>query len=78
MIIIMLMIINLIYIAQFDTNSILTALYIVMKYKQMHYMHLLINMNKHSYTDTGILIYTYLRTYTHIDMLSSILKLRFS
>ena len=31
------MIINLIYIAQFDTNGILTALYIVKAYIQMQY-----------------------------------------
>ena len=33
------MIINLIYIAQFDTNGILTALYIVITYMQMQYVH---------------------------------------
>ena len=32
-------IINLIYIAQFDTNGILTALYIVITYIQMQYVH---------------------------------------
>ena len=32
-------IINLIYIAQFDTNGILTALYIVIAYIQMQYVH---------------------------------------
>ena len=31
--------INLIYIAQFDTNGILTALYIVITYIQMQYVH---------------------------------------
>ena len=30
---------NLIYIAQFDTNGILTALYIVITYIQMQYVH---------------------------------------
>ena len=32
-------IINLIYIARFDTNAILTALYIVIAYIQMQYVH---------------------------------------
>ena len=32
-------IINLVYIAQFDTNSILTALFIVTKYIQTQYVH---------------------------------------
>ena len=32
-------IINLIYVAQFDTNGILTALYIVITYIQMQYVH---------------------------------------
>ena len=31
--------INLIYIAQFDTNGILTALHIVIMYIQMQYVH---------------------------------------
>ena len=38
-IIIIIKIINLIYIAQFDTNGILTALYIVITYIQMQYVH---------------------------------------
>ena len=38
-IIIIIMINNLIYIAQFDTNGILTALYIVITYIQMQYVH---------------------------------------
>ena len=38
-IIIIIIIINLIYIAQFDTNGILTALYIVITYIQMQYVH---------------------------------------
>ena len=37
--IIIIIIINLIYIAQFDTNGILTALYIVITYIQMQYVH---------------------------------------
>ena len=39
LIIIIIIIINLIYIAQFDTNGILTALYIVITYIQMQYVH---------------------------------------
>ena len=37
--IIIIIIINLIYIAQFDNNGILTALYIVITYIQMQYVH---------------------------------------
>ena len=36
---IIIIIINVIYIAQFDTNGILTALYIVITYIQMQYVH---------------------------------------
>ena len=36
---IIIIIINLIYIAQFDANGILTALYIVITYIQMQYVH---------------------------------------
>ena len=39
-IILVMVIINLIYIVQFDTNDILTALYIVIKYIQMQYAHI--------------------------------------
>ena len=39
-IIIIMIIINLIYIVQFDSNGILTALYIDIQYIQMQYMHL--------------------------------------
>ena len=38
--IIIMIIINLIYIAQFDTNGILTALYIVITYIQIQYVHI--------------------------------------
>ena len=38
-IIIITIIINLIHIAQFDTNGILTALYIVIMYIQIQYVH---------------------------------------
>ena len=37
--VIIIIIINLIYIVQFDTNGILTALYIVITYIQMQYVH---------------------------------------
>ena len=37
--IIIIIIINLIYVAQFDANGILTALYIVITYIQMQYVH---------------------------------------
>ena len=37
--VIIIIIINLIYIAQFDTNGILIALYIVITYIQMQYVH---------------------------------------
>ena len=39
---------NLIYIAQFDTNGILTALYIVIKYIQMQYVHIINMNNRHN------------------------------
>ena len=39
MMIIIMIIMNLIYIAQFDTNGILTVLYIVITYIQMQYVH---------------------------------------
>ena len=52
------MIINLIYIEQFDTDGILTALYIVIKYIRTQYMHIWTYMKQsYSYTYT----YTYLR-----------------
>ena len=38
--IIVIIIINLIYIAQFDTNGIFTALYMVITYIQMQYVHI--------------------------------------
>ena len=49
-----------IYIAQFNTNSILTALYIVIKYIQMHHMPLCVDIYEHSYsyTYTGLYIYS--------------------
>ena len=51
--ILILIIINLIYIAQFNTKGILTALYIVIKYMQMQYMHIWTYMKQScSYTYT--------------------------
>ena len=57
----MMIIINLIYIAQLDTNGILTSLYIVITYTQPHYMHLCMAMHEHSYsyTYTDLNIYAY-------------------
>ena len=40
MMIIIIIIINLIYIAQFDTSNILTVLYIAIQYIQMQYVHI--------------------------------------
>ena len=42
----------LIYAAQFDTNGILTALHIVLKYTQTHYMHLCMDIHEHSFSYT--------------------------
>ena len=56
--IIQMIIINLIYIAQFHTNGILTALYIVIKYIQTQCMHIWTYIKImfihiiHVYTDT--------------------------
>ena len=36
----LIIIINLIYITQFDTNCILTVLYVVIKYLQTNHMHI--------------------------------------
>ena len=58
-IIIIMTITNLIYIAQFDTKSILTALYIVIKDIQTQYMHIWTYI-KQSYSYT----YAFLHTYT--------------
>ena len=65
--IIIIMIINLIYIAQFDTNGILTALYIVIQDIQMQYVHIWTNMKQsYSYTYTCLHINTYSVTCTNI------------
>ena len=50
-IMIIIVIINLIYIAQFHINCILTAMYIVIKYIQMQYVHICTYM-KQSYSYT--------------------------
>ena len=57
---------NLIYIAQFDTNSILTALYIVRTYIHMHTEHtnaIRAHMNIHG---TIIFMHIYMPTHKHI------------
>ena len=56
-------IINLIYIAQFNTNGILTALYIVITYIQMQYVHV---WNNH--INTHIHVYTYTHTPSHVQI----------
>ena len=59
---VMIIIMNLIYKAQFDTNGILTALYIVIKYIKKHHVHSCMDIQKHSYTYTGLHIQTYTNT----------------
>ena len=54
--ILILIIINLIYIAQFNTKGILTALYIVIKYMQMQYMDI---------HETIMFIHIYMSTHMH-------------
>ena len=65
---IMMMIINVIYIAQFDTNGILTALWIVIMYVQTHYMHVCVDIHEqlYPYTFIGLHIHTYTDTCTNI------------
>ena len=58
----MIIIINLIYIAQFDTNRILKALYIVITYIQMQRAH----MNIHE-TIIFIHIYTHRHMYKYMS-----------
>ena len=60
---------TLIYIAQFDTNGILTALYTVMKYIQTHCMYTYMDTYKqsYSYTDTSIHIDIYTDACTNIS-----------
>ena len=62
-------IINLIYIAQFDTNGILTALYIVITYIQMHYVHVCTyEEQSYKYSYTCLHIHTYTVTCTNIHL----------
>ena len=66
-IMIIIIIINLIYIAQFDTNGILTALYIVIMYIQMQYVHVWTYMKQsYKYTYTCLHISKYTITCTDI------------
>ena len=58
--IMIIIIINLIYIAQFDTNGILTALYIVITYIQKQYVHVW------PYAKQSYEIHIYMPTHTHI------------
>ena len=64
----MIMIIGLIYIAQFDTNGTLTALYIVIKYIQTQYIHIIWTYMKQSYSYA----YTCLHIYTYTDTCKNI------
>ena len=65
-------IINLIYIAQFDTNGILTALYIVITYIQMQYVHVCTDAEQsYKYTYTCLHIHTYTVTCTNIHLPTS-------
>ena len=58
---------NLIYIVQFDTNGILTALYIVITYIQMQYVHVWTYMKQsYKYTYTCLNISKYIVTCTNI------------
>ena len=66
---IIIIIINLIYIAQFDTNGILTALNIVITYIQMQYVHVCAYAEQsYKYTYTCLHIHTYTVTCTNIHL----------
>ena len=66
-------IMRLIYIAQFDTNGILTALYTVIKYIQTQYMHIWTYMKQScSYTYTCLHIYTNTVTSSLLHLSSSL------
>ena len=66
---IIIIIINLIYIAQFDTNGILTALYIVITYIQMQYVYVCTYAEQsYKYTYTCLHIRTYTITCTNIHL----------
>ena len=64
------MIMNLICVAEFDTNGILTVLYIVIQFIQMHYTHNYFFMRERSlsYTHTDLHIHTRLRKGAHMNM----------
>ena len=73
----LIIIINLIYISQFDTNGILTALYIVMKYIQMQYVHM--NINEaisfiHIHMPTHKDMHRHMYKYISTDILTSCIK----
>ena len=63
---IIVIIISLIYIAQFNTNGILTALYIVITYIQMQYVHVCTYACKYTYTCLHIHTYTVTCTNIHL------------
>ena len=66
---IIIIIINLIHIVQFDTNGILTALYIVIMYIQMQYVHVWTYAKQsYKYTYTCLHINTYTVTCTNIHL----------
>ena len=68
-ILLIIIIINLIYIAQFDTNGILTALYIVITYIQMQYVHVCAYAEQsYKYAYTCLHIHTYTVTCTNIHL----------
>ena len=70
-IIIIIITINLIYIAQFDTNRILTALYIVITYIQMQYVHVCTYAEQsYKYTYTCLHIHRHMYNYTSTDILT--------
>ena len=67
--VLIIIIINLIYIAQFDTNGILKALYIVITYIQMQYVHVCTYAEQsYKYTYTCLHIHTYTVTCTNIHL----------
>ena len=63
---IIIIVINLFHIAQFDTNGILTALYIVIMYTQVQYVYIRTYLKQsYSYTYTCLHINTYTDTCTN-------------
>ena len=64
---IIIIIINLSYIAQFDTKGILTALYIVITYIRMQYVHVCTYAEQsYKYTYTCLHIHTFTVKYTNM------------